>query len=84
VPGVVVEDLYDTNTARRYALFVGREHSVAELREILRSLRGQIERLEKDMQYSSKPGFATRQRISEAKLQVIVLLAKLAELDTRQ
>ena len=29
----------DTNTARRYALFVGRQHSIGELREILRTLR---------------------------------------------
>jgi hypothetical protein len=68
-----------------YASFMVREPNVGDLREILWRLRDEIEKLEWSMQIDpSKHRFATRQLIGEIKIQEVLLLAKLAELETKQ
>jgi hypothetical protein len=64
---------------------MARQHTVGELRHLLETLRSEIERLELNLHLDpSKQGLATRQLIVETKIQEVVLLAKLAELETRQ
>jgi len=63
---------------------MAREHTVRELRDLLRELRREIERLEMIRHYPNTRSNATRQRIREAKTQEVVLLAKLDELETKQ
>jgi len=58
--------------------------SVGDLRDILTCLQDEIERLEYLTQNPSKRAFATRQRIHEAKIQELVLLAKLDELEPKE
>jgi hypothetical protein len=63
---------------------MAKPHTVGELRDLLRNLRREIERLESIGHYPNPRGKATRKRIDEAKIQEVVLLAKLAELETKQ
>jgi hypothetical protein len=60
------------------------QHTVAELRDLLRHLRSEIEESESIGWYPNALGKATRKRIDEVKIQELVLLAKLAELETKQ
>ena len=59
-------------------------HTVGDLRDVLRNLRTEIEKLESIAHYPNARGKATRKRIDGAKIQELVLLAKLAELETKQ
>jgi hypothetical protein len=60
------------------------QHTVAELRDLLRHLRSEIERYESIGWSRNAGGKATRKRIGEVKIQELVLLAKLAQLETKQ
>lgn len=67
-----------------YLSVMKHQPSVGDLRDILRCLRDEIERLEYVTQNPNKRAFATRQRVHEAKIQELVLLAKLDELEPKQ
>jgi hypothetical protein len=60
------------------------QHTVAELRDLLRHLRSEIEKFESIGWHPNARGKATRKRIDEVKIQELVLLAKLAQLETKQ
>ncbi len=60
-----------------------KSHSIGDLRDLLRNLRAEIEKLESIGHYPNPRGKATRKRIDEAKIQELVLLAKLAELEAK-
>jgi len=59
-------------------------HTVGDLRDLLRNLRTEIEKLESLGHYPNPRGKAAQRRIEEVKIQEVALLAKLAELETKQ
>lgn len=60
------------------------QHTVAQLRDLLRHLRSEIERYELIGWSRNAGGKVTRKRIGEVKIKELVLLAKLAQLETKQ
>lgn len=64
--------------------FMATQHTLSELRKLLAVLRIEIERLVSTACDPSARGKPNQNRINEAKIHELVLLAKLAELETNQ
>ena len=59
-------------------------HTGRDLRDLLRNLRTEIEKLESLGHYPNPRGKAAQRGIEEVKIQEVVPLAKLTELETKQ